>query len=340
MGPGLVILQAGHTVYVSMRSRLWKCNSDQLRAATHYEALGASLTEVAELKDLLLQGRQSRCGAVDVASEGSPPSEAENMPVPSSPDRTVPSVLVPRMPSIPEEDLDRHRPGPGVGHALRQEAVLPLPTQMPQRNTSRTESEAGRQSNQSHEEPFGEPLPDKRRKTSLDTIGGASSGSSASQDRVKRRVSELEDLENKRLEREALKELKRMDKEARRESGAPATPMTNAPATPRVNASAAPSTPATPRMASRPVTPRTHKENQIAEDTCSPGMPEGLEDQDGSDLLSSDPRMSDFCFLGLKPSEDRNSLLAQPPKPKNSQFDMRTASAEEKQGFEKSDAAE
>ena len=340
MGPGLVILQAGHTVYVSMRSRLWKCNSDQLRAATHHEALGASLTEVAELKDLLLQGRQSRCGAVDVAAEGSPPSEAENMPVPSSPDRTVPSVLVPRMPSIPEEDPDQHRPGPGAGHVLRQEVVLPLPTQVSQRNTSRAESEVGRLSNQSHEEPFGEPLPDKRRKTSLDTIGGASSSSSASQDRVKRRVSELEELENKRLEREALKELKRINKEARREGGAPATPMTNAPATPRVNVSAAPSTPATPRMTSRPITPRTHREGQIVEESCSPGLPENLEDQDDSDLFSSDPRMSQFCFLGLRPSEDRKSLLAQHPKPKNSEFDMRTASAEEKQGFEKSDAAE
>ena len=33
IGPGVVVLQAGHTVWVSMRARLLKCNSDQLRAS-------------------------------------------------------------------------------------------------------------------------------------------------------------------------------------------------------------------------------------------------------------------------------------------------------------------
>lgn len=28
VGPGVVILQNGHTVYVAVRSRLWKCNVD------------------------------------------------------------------------------------------------------------------------------------------------------------------------------------------------------------------------------------------------------------------------------------------------------------------------
>ena len=37
---GLVVLQQGHTVWVSLRSRLLKCNSDQLRAASHEEAVG------------------------------------------------------------------------------------------------------------------------------------------------------------------------------------------------------------------------------------------------------------------------------------------------------------
>lgn len=39
MGPGLVILQNGHTVYVAMRIRLWKCNSNQLRPANSTEEL-------------------------------------------------------------------------------------------------------------------------------------------------------------------------------------------------------------------------------------------------------------------------------------------------------------
>lgn len=40
IGPGLVILQEGRMVWVGMGRRTWKCNVDQVRAATHPEALG------------------------------------------------------------------------------------------------------------------------------------------------------------------------------------------------------------------------------------------------------------------------------------------------------------
>lgn len=56
-GPGLEVLQSGHTAWVSMRAWLLKCNSDQ---ASHDEAKG--------LETLKTSG--PRAGAVDVASEG------------------------------------------------------------------------------------------------------------------------------------------------------------------------------------------------------------------------------------------------------------------------------
>lgn len=43
VGPGLVITQDSHSVWISMRSRIWKCCSDQLRPANHIEPLGAEL---------------------------------------------------------------------------------------------------------------------------------------------------------------------------------------------------------------------------------------------------------------------------------------------------------
>ena len=71
-GPGVVVLQAGHTVWVSMRARLWKRNSDQLRPATHHESIGADMARSGELQDLITQGRSTKAGAVDVTAEGTP----------------------------------------------------------------------------------------------------------------------------------------------------------------------------------------------------------------------------------------------------------------------------
>lgn len=78
-GPGIVVLQAGHTVWVSMRARLWKCNSDQLRPASHHESVGADMARSGELQELIRQGRSSKAGAVDVTAEGTPPDEMSSM---------------------------------------------------------------------------------------------------------------------------------------------------------------------------------------------------------------------------------------------------------------------
>ena len=43
VGPGLVALQDGTTVWVSTRGRLWKCAREQIREATNHESLGAEL---------------------------------------------------------------------------------------------------------------------------------------------------------------------------------------------------------------------------------------------------------------------------------------------------------
>lgn len=57
VGPGLVILQQSGSVWVSMRARIWKCSSDQLRSASHLETLGAELSKSEGLSDILSQTR-------------------------------------------------------------------------------------------------------------------------------------------------------------------------------------------------------------------------------------------------------------------------------------------
>ena len=59
-------------MWVSMRARLWKRNSDQLRPATHHESIGADMARSGELQDLITQGRSTKAGAVDVTAEGTP----------------------------------------------------------------------------------------------------------------------------------------------------------------------------------------------------------------------------------------------------------------------------
>ena len=81
VGPGIVLLQSGKTVYVSMRSRLWKCSSDQLRPALRTEVLGAALSHDAGLEDLLTQVTSNRrAAAVNVEIEGPPSKEAWHQP--------------------------------------------------------------------------------------------------------------------------------------------------------------------------------------------------------------------------------------------------------------------
>ena len=74
VGPGLVVRQNAHTVYVGMRSRLWKCNGDQLRPATSTEEFAMEAVTSGQYKDLLQQGRrrcQRRISTVDAWNRSS-----------------------------------------------------------------------------------------------------------------------------------------------------------------------------------------------------------------------------------------------------------------------------
>ena len=57
VGPGLVALQDGTTVWVSMRGRLWKCAREHLREATNHESLDAELLTHDHLRQLLTDAR-------------------------------------------------------------------------------------------------------------------------------------------------------------------------------------------------------------------------------------------------------------------------------------------
>ncbi|OLQ04125.1 hypothetical protein AK812_SmicGene12846 [Symbiodinium microadriaticum] len=79
VGPGLVVVANNSTVYVGMRTRLWRCSPEQLRLAHPAEEMGQQLASDPGLSELLrrvLSG--STAGAVNVMREG-PPSEANRL---------------------------------------------------------------------------------------------------------------------------------------------------------------------------------------------------------------------------------------------------------------------
>ena len=173
------------------------------------------------MKEILQQSRQGRCGAVDVASEGSPPEDAADREVPDFDSRnSVASVSMP-LPSIPEErstDIVVPRtpapttpapqtPGVGQGHLLRnvgQGAITTepaLPAEAPSTPMTRTRAST-------REEPLAEPAPpDKKPRVSEVSVTGSEPSSTprSDQSRVKRQVSEIElsieEQESKRLEK-------------------------------------------------------------------------------------------------------------------------------------------
>ena len=80
-GPELVLLQTGHTVFVTMRSRLCKCSVEQVRSATSDEVMGAELVTKGQFHDLLLYLKGTRgVSAIDLEKEGAPPSDADTHP--------------------------------------------------------------------------------------------------------------------------------------------------------------------------------------------------------------------------------------------------------------------
>ena len=127
VGPGVVILQNGHTVYVAVRSRLWKCNVDQLRPANEMEELGMQVVQSRQYQDLLQQMQQQRQGAVDVEREGPPPPDAWRRPVHRT--EGAPALSLPNPGLPPEEAGERERRREDVGreHHILRERPDPVP---------------------------------------------------------------------------------------------------------------------------------------------------------------------------------------------------------------------
>ena len=162
IGPGLVILQNGHTVYVAMRSRLWKCNTDQLRPANEAEELAMQVITSEQYKDLLQQMQGQRTGAIDVAREGSPPEEAWRRPRTQREEaETIQSGGGSRAEAGEQRELGEESSGsqssPGVGHPLRS---TPLATGPPrEREAQALERRVSRRiSIDTVSEPMSEPM--------------------------------------------------------------------------------------------------------------------------------------------------------------------------------------
>eukprot|EP00959_Pyramimonas_sp_CCMP1952_P456989 9474089-Pyramimonas_sp.AAC.1 len=112
----MVIYQYNNTAWVSMRSRLWKCASEQLRPATGPEARGAELLSDPGVSELVrqVQSGTQRAG-VDVAREGPPPPEAWEAPVePSTQDSSVRLPIMPSIRQLPPTAAPGHLAGPGI----------------------------------------------------------------------------------------------------------------------------------------------------------------------------------------------------------------------------------
>ena len=320
-GPGLVILQNGHSVYVSMRSRLLKCNSDQLRPASHEESVGAELLRSGELSDLSSQISSHRAGAVDVAREGSPPSEAW--------DQNPQPELLPRLPpqealdSIPEDQPVEPTERQGQHHLLREASVPPAG------ELSRPEPIVPRSSGQlqarqvSVEEPHVEPsvasadgssevtsappTPGRKREATPRTPAGP---------RVKRQVDELEQKERERRRLENIA-IQMMRKEQREERLAKRMQRSEPYPTARSEFGSEDRDPSASASAS--------------------GMPP-LSSEATEQAVETDELLS--CFALKVQSDGKSFVVGSGAKAKNTEFDMSTASPEQLEGFRKSDIIE
>ena len=78
VGPGIVVASNNSSVYVGMRTRLWRCSPEQLRAALPSEIMGRELMSDPGLAELLRQvvaGTQT--GALDISKESGPTASEE-----------------------------------------------------------------------------------------------------------------------------------------------------------------------------------------------------------------------------------------------------------------------
>ena len=119
VGPGLVLLSSPNLIWVAMRTRLWRCSPEQLRAAFPEEVLGrqiASEPGYGELLRRVLSGAQA--GAINVAREGSPSEGDQLMPVDRD-ETGIPLAETTRGPEVPQAPQPAIPIPPGL-HPLSQ----------------------------------------------------------------------------------------------------------------------------------------------------------------------------------------------------------------------------
>ena len=153
VGPGLIILANNSTVYVGMRTRLWRCSPEQLRMAHPCEELGYHLAHDSGMGELLRQVLSGTPkGAVNVVREGPPDDSSLGAPV----DRSEEGVMLPRPLPVPDELRSAPRdPAPPVPPGLLLPPGLqPVPRE-PLQHTEASRDSSRRPSTVS--EPAGEP---------------------------------------------------------------------------------------------------------------------------------------------------------------------------------------
>ncbi|CAK9063078.1 unnamed protein product [Durusdinium trenchii] len=320
-GPGIVVLQAGHTVWVSMRARLWKCNSDQLRPASHHESIGADLSRSGELQDLIRQGRSAKAGAVDVTAEGTP-DEEDTTSVPShdqvepmvSPAADVPAAI--QLEPTPSSETPPVETTSLLRNIREPQAAVPIEDDRSalEDTSSMSTIKEGRKRPTSADETTAS----KKKQTA--PVGRTTSAST----RSKRQISETE-----HLERVALRTMKRMDREEKMRrlketsSDSAVNPQTAAASSDSVNESAVPNQ-------------LKEFQNQFKEE--APQDKKDLEEDDDLFVNSSQEPQQLLSFFELK--AENKVLMARPAKPKSQEFNMKEATPAEMRGFREADAAE
>ena len=172
VGPGIVVMTNNDTVYVGMRTRLWRCSASQLRAALPSEVLGRDLMTDPGLAELLRQVISgTHAGAVDVAREGPPPPQYELNPVQRVEDGVEiaqdPALQLPpssaEAPEQPSEAAPQQMPQPvepvppGLGREMSQPWIDQLPEAPPGLAPMTHEKPLTTSRRSSVEEPAAEP---------------------------------------------------------------------------------------------------------------------------------------------------------------------------------------
>ena len=306
-GPGVVVLQAGHTVWVSMRARLWKCNSDQLRPATHHESIGADMARSGELQDLIAQGRSTKAGAVDVTTEGTPDDTG---------DGKVPSIEIDK-PMVQESIADDLRTADTAKDIESEGQHLPLRQVSVPRPVIPEETEG------SVADTVSEATAGSKRKSQHSDQDSASNKKKIVEETVPRldahRVKRpVEDQEQANLEKIALKTLRRLEREEK---------MRKISERKEAVASASSETPNQETTSSSSSMALQQPSTETSADGFAP-----------QDALMAELTEQGLSFLELK-IED-SCLMTKPVKTKSQEFDMKLATDEEKKGFKASDEAE